>query len=234
MPIKPCQLCSFVAPTLKYLLKHLRQVHAHQPGFEVTCFLSRCQRKFRNFTVFRNHVYAIHSESESILRPTEDGFNSNSDQNSDPDPNQNPTPNPDPDPDDDLDTDSGDFEECMKKMAATWILKIQEKFKLPQLVVELILQDVTDFFDDLLDSLFSEVKLVLSSAGIDDSVIVNVSKLFGSNSAYGKPFAGLETQYLQLKYYKKEFGFVVCSTNFLSYTVYELFFLYPRNHNLYY
>ena len=63
MPVKPCSLCPFVASTLRDLLKHLRQVHAHQPGFEITCYISGCQRKFRNFKVLRNHVYDIHSES---------------------------------------------------------------------------------------------------------------------------------------------------------------------------
>ena len=65
--LKPCQLCDFIAPSLKYLLKHLRQVHSHQPGFRITCRLSGCQRVFRTFDVYRNHVYAIHKEQESIV-----------------------------------------------------------------------------------------------------------------------------------------------------------------------
>ncbi len=216
-PVKPCLLCPFVAPTLKYLLKHLRQVHAHQPGFNITCCLSGCQRKFRTFEVFRNHIYEAHSESENIVitQSTLPDPVSNPVLNPDPYPVPNPyppaePPTPELTPDPDCDPDPHSMANERKKRSATWILKIQEKFKLPQSTIEQIIQDVTGFFEDLLDDLYDDLKSILSNAGVDHSTITGLSELFSSTSTYSKPFAGLETQYLQLKFYKKELNFVVC------------------------
>lgn len=43
---------------------------------------------------------------------------------------------------------------------------------------------------------------ILGNAGIDTN-IAGLSDLFSTQSAYANPFAGLETQYLQLKFYKR-------------------------------
>ena len=43
---KQCQLCRAVVP---YLLKHIRQVHdrVYKPGFDITCHLSGCTKRFQ-------------------------------------------------------------------------------------------------------------------------------------------------------------------------------------------
>ena len=97
------------------------------------------------------------------------------------------------------------------KAAATWILMIQETFKLPQSSMELILKDVTGFIQDMLVNLFDEVTSVLTNAGIDSSSVPGLSSLFSSTSVYAAPFAGLEMQHLQMRYYKESLGFVVSS-----------------------
>ena len=112
--VKICQLCSAPQPSLKYLLKHIRQVHVHKQYFRITCHLSGCTRVIHTFEVFRNHVYDFHSDSETMpttVSSTDDVENEFEDDTS----GDSPTSSfPPPD---------------RIKAAAMWILKIQETFK---------------------------------------------------------------------------------------------------------
>ena len=139
--VKVCPLCSCLLPSLMHLLKHIRDVHAHRPGFCITCCLSGCRKQFKKFEVYRNHVYDFHTESESILQsampPTLEDENQEECMNHETDPFCDPVTN--------------SSKECLKKKAAaTWILKIQEIYKLPQSTMEQILKDVTGFFQNIL------------------------------------------------------------------------------------
>ena len=200
--MKKCQICEFVAPNLKFLLKHIRQVHADRPGFHITCLLSGCQRTFRKFEVYRNHVYGHHTESEALTtlatEAAEHSFTDNlSETMSGGDESQTES----------LVDEDAAF--CAKRRAATWILKIQETYKLTQSTVDSILGDVTGLFQDLLSNLFEEVKSILTKSDVDLTTIPDVSRLFDSTSFYMHPFQGLETKHLQLKFYKEHFNLLV-------------------------
>ena len=210
--IKRCQLCSFLAPSLKFLLKHIRQVHAHKPGFRITCSLSRCPRTFTTFEVFRNHVYGFHSDNEATVQPQQDV--------------------PDNEPTYDAEADADDQPHILdpyktkKAAAAIWILKVQENYMLPQSTMEQILKDVTGFFQDTLLDLQEDVNSCLSSAGIDHSSIPGLAHLFDRSSEYAAPFAGLETHYRHMKYCKEVLGYVVCIQSvFMVYTWYTCYYL---------
>lgn len=201
--MKRCQLCGSRVPDLKYLLKHIRQVHAHRPGFQITCCISGCRRKYRTFEVFRNHVYELHSETEPIIMQTSTPVTEDIPVPTDDEPQDEPIVN---------------TRDSIKKCAAVWILKVQETYKLPQSTMELILKDVTGLFQDILVDLFNEH--VLTNSSINHTDINGLSALFSENSIYARPFAGLETQYSQLKFYREEFNFVVrdaCSILLLSF-----------------
>lgn len=98
-----------------------------------------------------------------------------------------------------------------KKSAAIWILKVQETLKLTQSTMEQILKDITAFFEESLIELGNEVKAILLEAGIEIAQLPDLAKLFSPDSPYAKPFGGLETQHLQMKFYKEEMDLVVCS-----------------------
>ena len=56
-----CPLCADVqTATLTQLLSHIRLSHADSPDFLIQCNLQGCKRTFRNFTVYRNHIYSYH------------------------------------------------------------------------------------------------------------------------------------------------------------------------------
>ena len=198
--IKVCPLCSFMVPSLMYLLKHVREVHAHRPGFCITCCLGGCRKQFRKFEVYRNHVYDFHTDSEPVIQ-----CSTFQDQD---------------DPDHWLNCETDSFNDpemtssilySKKRAAATWILKVQEMYKLPQSTMEQILKDVTGFFQNILMDLHDELKSILSNSGIDHTLLQGFDQLFSANSFYTNPFLGLETQHAQLKYYKESLNFVVRS-----------------------
>ena len=102
----------------------------------------------------------------------------------------------------------------LKMAAATLILKIKEKHKISQYAIKGIIEDVIVLFQTCLLHLFKTVKEHLEYKGIDEETISCISPLFDGDGDYGKPFKGLETEYLQLKFFKTNFALVVSSFSF--------------------
>ena len=62
-----CPVCAtFVAPSLPYLLSHLRLVHSHDPRFNVACGLDGCAYTARSFSALYSHIYRKHQASGAI------------------------------------------------------------------------------------------------------------------------------------------------------------------------
>lgn len=62
----------------------------------------------------------------------------------------------------------------------------------------------------MLSDIHSRVNTTLTNAGINPENVIGLDSLFDQQSStYVAPFSGLETQYMQLKYYKERFSFVV-------------------------
>ena len=66
-----CPLCVFLAATLTLILGHIRLVHSSDPGFNVTCGIDGCSRKFQTFRSLYQHIYRKHKESGIIQSRTE-------------------------------------------------------------------------------------------------------------------------------------------------------------------
>ena len=160
--VKRCQLCKFETPELKFLLKHIRQVHAHRPGFRICCGLSGCPRIFVTFEVFRNHIYCYHTDNDKSSCP--------SDEDSIGDDNEN------------LSTDEETYVDARKIAAAVWILKIQEVYKIPQ------------------HSRSSYRSICWCEIYFDWS--------WCEPCINANPFAGLENQHMQLKFYTRAFTLI--------------------------
>lgn len=93
--------------------------------------------------------------------------------------------------------------------AATWILKIKEKHKIPQCAIKTIIEDVTILFQTYLSHLFDAVKHQLENVAVDKEAILSVSPIFDPDGDYGRPFKGLETEFLQLKFFRKNLAMIV-------------------------
>ena len=120
---------------------HIRIAHADQPGFMIQCNLERCKRTFKKFSVFRNHIYALHntgvldsSLSGEVQEIAEDSLDllDSQDKNCQPDVSA-----------------SNQFkvsEKVIQEAAGTWILKTRESHRISQSVMEEIISDVHSLY----------------------------------------------------------------------------------------
>lgn len=101
--------------------------------------------------------------------------------------------------------------EDLERIAASWILKIKERHKLPTSVMLGIIEDVTELFQVLLENLRITVVQDLRKLGIPDQAINKISSNFCGKSTlnFSRPFQGLDTAFLQSKYFRKHFFMVV-------------------------
>ena len=178
-----CTICNrFASSTLKRVLRHIGSVHSFEPGFQVTCGIEGCTRTYSNFRSFQKHLARNH---ETALNRVEDS---------------SPAPRPqvqrdvhESDDDDTLDPiDANDCsttqeasestQKALQRSAALFLLRTKEVNRVTQVALNEIVEGVTELFE------------AHASAG---------------NCCTPKPFAGLETHYLQQKYYKEEFKLVV-------------------------
>ena len=69
-----CPICyRFASFRFKVVLRHLGQVHAHQPNFHVSCGISGCPRTYEKFAAFKKHVYRSHpSECKLYASPNKE------------------------------------------------------------------------------------------------------------------------------------------------------------------
>ena len=69
-----CPVCiTFEAPSLQYLLSHLRLVHSHDPRFNVTCGLDGCAYTAQSFSALYSHIYRKHQSCGAIRPRFQDG-----------------------------------------------------------------------------------------------------------------------------------------------------------------
>ena len=212
--------CAHLTKKLVDLLRHIRLLHFGTPGFtSLKCNLDGCQRTFRKFTVFRNHIYQIHSDSQLLqlapetdtrtpspspfvhdddpphFYPELDGLSSESDED---DTSSSPSG---------YDIDRGIL--SMQKAAAIWILKTQEVCKLPQSTTAKIMEDVGSLYESALVNIHAHVSSLLKESGISAETIPDLSAIFSPDGIHGSLFRGLETHARQLQYYKSHLQFVV-------------------------
>ena len=69
--LKHCPVCrEFCTQKVSALIKHVGLVHATTgTPFRIVCGLGGCRHRFSNYRTYRNHVYAIHSDSDDLNTP---------------------------------------------------------------------------------------------------------------------------------------------------------------------
>lgn len=208
--VASCPCCGRFARTLCDLLRHVRLLHFGTPGFtNLTCNIDGCKKRFRKYTVFRNHIYDYHAnkiqqniESPPIaslppLTTSPPGFNY-------------------PMSEDQIIND-GEEEliepvtkaDDMQKAAAIWILKTQEINKLTQSATEKIMEDVGALYEAALSNVEVDVVDALREEGVDQGIINKLHHIFSPSGPHGSLFHGLETHYLQVNYFKQHLKYVV-------------------------
>lgn len=201
-----CPLCSneqtaHLNFTLSTFLRHVELFHSHEPTFLITCGLNGCLRQFRNFRVFRNHVYTFHSGDPNLANVSSGNGTTDN------------TPAITNTEDED-DVNSSSMPERinlhdLQKSTALFLMGSKEKYKLTQVALQGIIDGVTSLMKARLSVLHHQIFSVLPH-DLSEDVTDEIEGLFSADDGtYSSPFHGLETQHQQEAFYRTHFNFVV-------------------------
>lgn len=194
-----CWMCFKVAsPTLKGIVRHIGNIHAHESNFFVNCGINLCTRTYTNFYSFKKHIYRKHRSeldcsdlSQSTLPLTEDEEHDCTYY----DDNQT-----------EIVTEC-EATEDRKRISALFLLKTKEVHKVTQKALDGVIQDMSSFIKLITDSMEHDIRQCLDQNNI--TLDTNLSNVFLQYSTLD-PFQGLHSKYLQEQYYHDFLGLLVC------------------------
>lgn len=199
-----CQLCNHYASfSYACVLRHIGAVHSHENGFSVRCGFDSCPKILTNYHAFRRHLRKKHGfflktyngeRSIATNSGAEDGSNRLLSLEFDPDSGY-----------------SHEFQHnplSERKSDAMYVLKLKEKYKLAQTTVDAILGDTEEIAARLVSRLQQRLLTTLNEANVNASEIPGFLDAFEGPDII-KPFNGLNTEYLQDKYFREHMGLVV-------------------------
>ena len=102
--------------------------------------------------------------------------------------------------------------EDLKRSAALFILKTAEVHKLTLTSVNGILEDVQQLVERTVLDIRRQVECALQNSQIDANSIPALTHIFDEEYLLN-PFSGIQSEYLQMKYFRDTFGLIV-SSNF--------------------
>ncbi len=160
-----CQLCPVVCSTLRDYLKHVQLFHAHQSGFNITCSIGGCQRTFKNFGTFRNHVSDCHSSDPNpttlYVGPPEQPFDQLTIDKSDSEAEYE---------DESIEVEQPDISSTLsilQRNSVLFLMGLKEERKLTQTALQ---GGVTSLMQTHLDAMRTQVCGALTAAGIPSTV----------------------------------------------------------------
>lgn len=195
-----CSMChKFANPRFEPVLRHISSVHSWEPNLHLTCGIDGCPRTYSSYQCLRKHLQKQHSEFVHQENP----FSSSALEDSEPfDCTQSPEP------------DHGD-QVILKHAGALFLLKAKEQYKITQIALDGLVCDISDMLQTTVTQLGDAVKECLTNANCDPKVVSQINAVFDE---YKDPFDGLQTAYLQKKFYSNHFNLIVscnCNNDFL-------------------
>lgn len=189
----------FAAPTLKGVLRHIAAVHSWESCFYTVCGIQGCSRTYSNFFSFKKHIYRKHRELlDTAVIPS---YSSEMDYLDALEDNCEP-----PDVVNEADPAMQLLES--KSNSALFILKSKVMYKIPQVHLECLIADITELVERRLDSVREELQQVVERHQLSREVHISIMEV-ATAKGLSQPFSGLETNYLQLKYFEEYFGVIV-------------------------
>ena len=206
-----CALCGYQVLKLLQLVSHLRLVHSGDPNFELVCGIGGCQQEFRTFSAFSSHVYRSHRAALGLL--AEDP----SDKGSPPSSSQQVTVADNEMDCGILELQPSNWEETRNPVllysepeqqlaAAKFLLGLKENKHISQTAIDDVVSGCGILISGMVNSLKVIVQRKLLEAGVAYAVIEDINDAV---SELPDPFSGLQTAYLQNKFYKDHFHYVV-------------------------
>ena len=193
--------CLFVSLTINELLRHYRVTH--EDNFTLArCCMNGCQEQFRTFSGFKSHIYRFHRQTNSAEQPIDKPIEQTTEVDDDcvlePQDLVNRRTNLECDIQRLLGTDVTQ----QKRNSTLFILKMKEKYHLSQTAIDNIIGSSQALFDETVSRLHAGVRLKFAESGISPDMSADVDTVF---SDLKDPFTGLETKYLQSKYFNETF-----------------------------
>ena len=177
-----CPICNlFGGNSFASVLRHIGEVHRFDPGLTIRCGIERCPQTYSNYESFRSHVYRKHRHVLHSTVSTTDASRSESSI-------------------DISNADTNNSIDNIKDAGAKFVLKVREEYRIPQSTLNKIINDVKGLWVTALDSIKAKVK-----KEVESDVVGALLKCFEDSF----PLDGLETEHLQLKYYKRHFNYLV-------------------------
>lgn len=205
-------------------IKHSLSTHSLEHTFHFKCGIRGCPHSFKfgaTFSSFKTHANRSHPNWQQHVtevndfEPTPSTDTLNNLLPPDEDANVDDTPTLPPDEDADVDhtppltgecvCDSTEFEPVVSSQhrAAMFLLTFREKYKLSQKAIDFAVSSINSIVGSVCDTIKVAVHESLQSQGLNAD---NVMRSF----EFIDPFESLRTEYQQLKFYREEFGLVVC------------------------
>ena len=218
---KTCPLCNILSPTLKLYISHLRLVHHSDPGFNITCGIDNCTKKFRTFPAFNSHVYRCHRPAIGLkAKLTDQEVDSTSLSSNAVGDSLQHTPSMMSNL---IEEQNGVTDSTMhvaqpfqrpsadvKREQATFLLMLREDKQVSQVAITEIVQKCRSLCEQTFTSTASEIKRVLSNADINVDDVPELSNILDNNAP--DFFHGIDTSYLLEEYARKHMNYVVSVT----------------------
>ena len=193
-----CPMCSyFAAPTLKGVVRHIGAVHSFDAAFHVHCGIGSCPKTYTNWHSYKKHMYSRHRDildvsSSYVALPPVNSMTESAVENADEHALEIPT-----EPTSQVDK---------KFSTALFIMKAKEVNKISQSSLNALLQDVTAMMERKISRLEEDVSLALGARGME--MDTELQSLFRKPELV-QPFQGLDTEFLQKKFFRETFGLLV-------------------------
>ena len=189
-----CSVCqNFAASSFDSVLRHIGSIHSCEPNLHLTCGIEGCPRTYTSYRSYRKHLFKKHQEFVETSQASDEqplnGFDLNDDE-------------PSPPPSD------GRLQALTtpKHAAALFLLKAKEGHRLSQTALDGVVGDFSEFLTTTVSAFGDAVKECLKDSTVGVETMSRIDNIFHD---YKTPFEGLETSYLQQKYYTEFFNFVV-------------------------
>ena len=185
-----CTICDkFAGRSFAAVLRHIGSSHRYDPGLRIRCGIKSCPETYTVFESFRSHVYRKHRE-ELHLDPRETSHPGNG--------GEELLTVSDPPLGDEIGEESSIVDQAaiLQSSAAKFLLKAKEECKLTQVSLDRIVSSMRGLWEQAMELLRQQLEPSLPSQ-VDAPIF------------HTRIFDGLETQYLQHKYYRENFSYIV-------------------------
>lgn len=175
-----CGMSPVFCTSSNELIKHLFKRHRHETNFIVHCSSQGCGASFKTYDSFRMHCSRKHVEEDLNEANVAVEDEAMEDQ--------------------ELDTSyiANDFDR--KSMDAQYLLKLRAGHSLSQAAIQDIVVSTRSLFSDRFDIIREKMRTALP---IEMQNAINFDEIFSDTL-----FIGLETEYLQDKFFKEHMGYV--------------------------